>query len=91
MGTSSSVSVEELDLADRVWKAAKEHVGACERHLYESENTEADPGPGPATMLYDGCTECVIRETLHAAWEVMRPSASPSPSAGAPSAPAAAA
>lgn len=81
MDGSGSLSVEEVELADRVWKAATEHVAACERHLYESENTAADPGPGPASALYDGCTDCVIRETLHAAWDLLRPRQEPSSAA----------
>lgn len=82
-GGSSGVSVVDEWLADRLWKAATDHIRACEDHLYESENTEADPGPGPASAPYDGCHDCIIRETLHVAWAIMRPSA------GGPSAPAA--
>jgi hypothetical protein len=58
-------------LPDAATRAATDHVGACSRWLFETEEMEVDAWPpSPAVGAFDGCDTCAVREALAAAWPV---------------------
>lgn len=61
------------DIDERIWRAAVEHIKACEaaEHAADEIDDPMDWPPSPASFPYCGCDTCVMRETLVGAWPVI--------------------
>jgi hypothetical protein len=75
-----ALAVQLLGQKPRDWgyeaqQSAEAHVDACQRwcdYFEEGEPEDELPaGEDPSCGPYCGCTTCIIRETLHAAWPVI--------------------
>ena len=63
---------ESLDIA--IQQAAEKHLEACQDAMFYSEDPEGDrePPEDPSYAPFCGCTTCVVREVLMAAWMHIR-------------------
>jgi hypothetical protein len=72
MSDDTTTAIPPIDYGVLAQRAAEAHLEACEEALhaieYESEADVDDPAIGP----FCGCTTCVVREVLHAAWPVLQ-------------------
>ena len=60
------------DVGQRAHEAVTEHLSGCWEAMYREEQSDdpADWPESPACAPFCGCEDCVLRETLHAAWPV---------------------
>ena len=63
------------DWGVRAQRAAEAHLEACEEALYAAEGEEGEDQDEPGLGPYCGCTTCVVREVLYAAWPILRQAA----------------
>ena len=62
------------DFGYEAQQAAEKHLDACQDALYAEESEEGDAAElWPAELLapFCGCTTCVVREVLVAAWPIL--------------------
>lgn len=66
----------EVDYGYLAQKAAEERLALCEAWMdYEEGEGEPEPEePNPACAPYCGCTTCMVREVLDAAWPIIEQS-----------------
>lgn len=62
------------DLGLEAQRAAEAHLAACQDAMfaYDEGDEEAE---SPASAPFCGCDTCMIREILHAAWEILETAA----------------
>lgn len=58
-------------------RAAEAHLEQCERALYVEDFKNPDDSQWPAAMggPFCGCTTCMVREVLFAAWPILQEAA----------------
>lgn len=54
------------------YKAAVAHLEACHDALYAEEAGMDDDVSSPASAPFCGCDDCQVRETLYAAFPILR-------------------
>lgn len=62
---------EAEDLFQAAHEAAAKHLEAC-WDAFHAEQEGDDDVVSPASAPFDGCQTCETRETLHAAWPLLR-------------------
>jgi hypothetical protein len=66
-------TVIDDELIQRVQRASEEHLDACMEAMWGIEDDVYDTSPAMAPFC--GCTTCIVREVLYAAWKVLDPDA----------------
>jgi len=70
--------VTDVDYGARAHVAARAHLEACWDAMYAYEDEDAEPGDvvDPSLAPFCGCSDCVVREVLHGAWDIIHEAAS---------------